>query len=145
VYGFGRLFEPFSFENVDPRAQLSICRINPLAQFDLKPGAILFSRRDGIYRSVPVRSASDLAEERQSLIDDTQVGVTLLHQDIILRRRSPLAAGCLLQRRSHEVGAPTSQSRIPSHTIRDARRNCWPRVLGLRRISRVPTTINVTA
>jgi hypothetical protein len=86
VYGYiGRFFEPFSFENVSP---LAAYRLNlPLqpspAQFDLKPerdtqlelgGHIAVGNGDLGFR-VWQKNANNL-------IDDTQVGVTLLHQDI---------------------------------------------------------------
>ena len=86
VYGyFGRLFEPFSFENVDPAAaqQLNLPNQSTLAQFDLKPerdtfleaGAHLPLGTGSLGLRVWQKNATDL-------IDDTQVGVTLLHQDI---------------------------------------------------------------
>jgi len=81
----GRLFEPFSFENVDPRAaQLLNLPLQPaLAQFDLKPerdtmleaGAHLPIGDGSVGLRVWQKNANDL-------IDDTQVGTTLLHQDI---------------------------------------------------------------
>ena len=86
VYGyFGRLFEPFSFENVDPRAAqlLNLPNQPTLAQFDLKP------ERDSLLEAgghIPVGSGSlglrFWQKNAKDLIDDTQVGVTLLHQDI---------------------------------------------------------------
>ncbi len=86
VYGyFGRLFEPFSFENVDPIAaqKLNLPNQPTLAQFDLKPerdtfleaGAHLPLGAGSLGLRVWQKNATDL-------IDDTQVGVTLLHQDI---------------------------------------------------------------
>ena len=86
VYAYiGRFFEPFSFENVDPRAaQLLNLPLQPgLAQFDLKPerdtqlefgGHVPLARGELGFR-VWQKNANDL-------IDDTQVGVTPLHQDI---------------------------------------------------------------
>ena len=86
VYGYvGRFFEPFSFENVSPQAaqQLNLPLQPTEAQFDLKP------ERDTQWEfggHVPVGSG-DLGfrvwqKNANDLIDDTQVGVTLLHQDI---------------------------------------------------------------
>ncbi|MBV8424734.1 MAG: TonB-dependent receptor [Candidatus Eremiobacteraeota bacterium] len=86
IYGYvGRFFEPFSFENVDPHAaQLINLPLQPaLAQFDLLPerdtqiefgGHVPLGKGDLGFR-VWQKNANDL-------IDDTQVGVTLLHQDI---------------------------------------------------------------
>lgn len=81
----GRFFEPFSLENVSPdAAHLLDLPLQPtLAQFDLKPerdtqlelgGHIPLGPGDLGFR-VWQKNANDL-------IDDTQVGVTLLHQDI---------------------------------------------------------------
>jgi hypothetical protein len=82
---YGRFFTPFSFENVSPSAAFLInLPIQPtLAQFDLKP------QRDSVYEiggHLPL-GAGDLGlrvmqKNATDLIDDTQVGVTLLHQDI---------------------------------------------------------------
>lgn len=86
VYAYvGRFFEPFSFENVSPAAaQLLNLPLQPtVAQFDLKPerdtqlelgGHIPLGRGELGFR-VWQKNSNDL-------IDDTQVGVTLLHQDI---------------------------------------------------------------
>jgi hypothetical protein len=86
VYAYiGRFFEPFSLENVSPAAaqQLNLPLQPSLAQFDLKPerdtqlelgGHIPFGSGDLGFR-VWQKNANDL-------LDDTQVGVTLLHQDI---------------------------------------------------------------
>lgn len=81
----GRFFEPFSLENVDPKAaQLLNLPLQPtLAQFDLKPerdtqlelGGHLPLSNGTLGFRVWQKNANDL-------IDDTQVGVTLLHQDI---------------------------------------------------------------
>ena len=86
VYAFyGRFFTPFSFENVSPSAAFTLnLPIQPsLAQFDLKP------QRDSDYEiggHVPV-GPGDLGlrvmqKNATDLIDDTQVGLTNLHQDI---------------------------------------------------------------
>jgi hypothetical protein len=86
IYAYvGRFFEPFSFENVDPHAaQLLNLPLQPtLAQFDLKPerdtqlefGGHVGAGRGELGFRVFQKNANDL-------IDDTQVGVTLLHQDI---------------------------------------------------------------
>lgn len=86
IYAYvGRFFEPFSFENVDPHAaQLLNLPLQPaLAQFDLLPerdtqiefgGHVPLGRGDLGFRAWQ-KNANDL-------IDDTQVGVTGLHQDI---------------------------------------------------------------
>ncbi len=86
VYAYlGRLFEPFSFENVDPHvAQLLNLPLQPtLAQFDLKPERDTFLELGG---HLPVAGGSlglrVWQKNANDLIDDTQVGVTLLHQDI---------------------------------------------------------------
>jgi len=86
IYAYvGRFFEPFSFENVDPHAAqlLNLPLQATLAQFDLKPerdtqlefGGHLPAGRGSLGFRVFQKNANDL-------IDDTQVGVTLLHQDI---------------------------------------------------------------
>lgn len=86
VYAYiGRFFEPFSFENVDPRAaQLLSLPLQPsIAQFDLRPerdtqlefGGHVAVGAGTLGLRVWQKNANDL-------IDDTQVGVTLLHQDI---------------------------------------------------------------
>jgi outer membrane receptor protein involved in Fe transport len=100
VYAYiGRFFEPPSFENVGPQAAYLLnlplqctlpagapatqCLQQPPAQYDLTPerdtdlelgGHIPVGRGDLGFR-VWQKNANDL-------IDDTQVGVTLLHQDI---------------------------------------------------------------
>ncbi len=86
VYGYiGRFFEPFSLENVDPLiGELLNLPLQPtLAQFDLKPerdtqiefgGHVPAGKAEVGFR-VWQKNANDL-------IDDTQVGVTALHQDI---------------------------------------------------------------
>jgi hypothetical protein len=82
---YGRFFTPFSLENVSPAAAytLNLPLQSSVAQFDLKP------QRDSVYEigghfgvghgdlgiRVMQKNATDL-------IDDTQVGVTNLHQDI---------------------------------------------------------------
>ena len=86
VYAFyGRFFTPFSFENVSPEAAyiFNLPLTPTLAQFDLKP------QRDSVYEvggHLPV-GAGDLGlrimqKNATDLIDDTQVGLTQLHQDI---------------------------------------------------------------
>lgn len=81
----GRFFEPFSFENVSPRAAylLNLPLQPALAQFDLKPERDTQLELGG---HIPVGSG-DLGfriwqKNANDLIDDTQVGLTLLHQDI---------------------------------------------------------------
>jgi hypothetical protein len=82
---FGRFFEPFSLENVSPSAAylLNLPLQPTIAQFDLKPERDTQLEFGG---HVPVGSA-DLGfriwqKNANDLIDDTQVGTTLLHQDI---------------------------------------------------------------
>jgi hypothetical protein len=86
VYAYiGRFFEPFSLENVSPIAaqQLNLPLQPTVAQFDLKPERDTQLELGG---HIPVGSG-DLGfrvwqKNANNLIDDTQVGVTLLHQDI---------------------------------------------------------------
>ncbi len=86
VYAYvGRFFEPFSLENVSPdAAQLLNLPLQPTAaQFDLKPERDTQLELGG---HIPLGSG-DLGfrvwqKNANDLIDDTQVGVTLLHQDI---------------------------------------------------------------
>ena len=86
VYAYiGRFFEPFSLENVSPdAAQLLNLPLQPtVAQFDLKPERDTELELGG---HIPV-GRGDLGfrvwqKNANNLIDDTQVGVTLLHQDI---------------------------------------------------------------
>jgi outer membrane receptor protein involved in Fe transport len=86
VYAYlGRFFEPFSFENVSPQAaQLLNLPLQPsLAQFDLKPERDTQLELGGHF---PIGSGElgwrVWQKNANDLIDDTQVGVTLLHQDI---------------------------------------------------------------
>lgn len=81
----GRFFEPFSFENVSPEAAylLNLPLQRTEAQFDLKPERDTQLELGG---HIPV-GPGDLGfriwqKNANDLIDDTQVGVTLLHQDI---------------------------------------------------------------
>ncbi len=86
VYAYvGRFFEPFSLENVSPSAAylLNLPLQPTLAQFDLKPERDTQLELGG---HIPL-GAGDLGfrvwqKNANDLIDDTQVGVTLLHQDI---------------------------------------------------------------
>src|SRR5581483_9715226 len=86
IYGYiGRFFEPFSLENVSPvAAQLLNLPLQPtVARFDLKPERDTQLELGG---HIPL-GAGDLGfrvwqKNANNLIDDTQVGVTLLHQDI---------------------------------------------------------------
>jgi hypothetical protein len=86
LYGYvGRFFEPFSFENVSPEAAylLNLPLQRAQAQFDLKPERDTQLELGG---HIPVGSG-DLGfrvwqKNANDLIDDTEVGVTLLHQDI---------------------------------------------------------------
>lgn len=86
VYAYyGRFFTPFSLENVSPLAAytLNLPLQTSVAQFDLEPqrdsvyelGAHLALGRGDLGLRVMQKNATDL-------IDDTQVGVTNLHQDI---------------------------------------------------------------
>jgi len=86
VYAYyGRFFTPFSFENVDPAAAqlLNLPNQPTRAHFDLRPerdsllelGGHVPLGRGSLGLRVWQKNATDL-------IDDTQVGVTLLHQDI---------------------------------------------------------------
>ncbi len=82
---YGRFFTPFSLENVSPAAAytLNLPLQTAVAQFDLKP------QRDSVYEiggHLPL-GRGDLGlrvmqKNATDLIDDTQVGVTNLHQDI---------------------------------------------------------------
>ncbi len=86
IYAYiGRFFEPFSFENVDPKAAelLNFPLQSTVAQFDLKPERDTQLEFGG---RAPL-GAGDLGfrvwqKNANDLIDDTQVGVTALHQDI---------------------------------------------------------------
>ena len=86
IYAYvGRFFEPFSLENVSPSAAylLNLPLQPAVAQFDLKPERDTQLEFGG---HIPVGSG-DLGfrvwqKNANDLIDDTQVGVTLLHQDI---------------------------------------------------------------
>jgi len=86
LYGYvGRFFEPFSLENVSPHAAylLNLPLQPAVAQFDLKPERDTQLEVGG---HIPLGSG-DLGfriwqKNANDLIDDTQVGVTLLHQDI---------------------------------------------------------------
>jgi len=86
VYAFyGRFFTPFSLENVSPAAAytLNLPLQASVAQFDLRP------QRDSVYEigghfglgrgDLGIRI---MQKDATDLIDDTQVGVTPLHQDI---------------------------------------------------------------
>jgi hypothetical protein len=82
---FGRFFTPFSLENVSPLAAytLNLPLQTTIAQFDLKP------QRDSVYEigGHVALGRGDLGvrvmqKNATDLIDDTQVGVTNLHQDI---------------------------------------------------------------
>jgi hypothetical protein len=86
---YGRFFTPFSFENVSPSAaQILNMPLQPtIVQFDLKP------QRDSDYElgaHLPLGNADIglriMQKNATDLIDDTQVGVTLLHQDINFQR-----------------------------------------------------------
>jgi hypothetical protein len=82
---YGRFFTPFSFENVSPSAAFLLnlpLQLAPAA-FDLKP------QRDSDYEiggHLPIGDGDlglrVMQKNATDLIDDTQVGVTNLHQDI---------------------------------------------------------------
>jgi hypothetical protein len=82
---YGRFFTPFSLENVSPAAAytLNLPLQASVAQFDLRPqrdsvyeiGAHIGLGRGDLGLRIMQKNATDL-------IDDTQVGVTALHQDI---------------------------------------------------------------
>jgi hypothetical protein len=86
VYAYyGRFFTPFSFENVSPVAaqMLNLPLQQSVAAFDLKP------QRDSVYEiggHLPFGPGDIglrvMQKNATDLIDDTQVGVTNLHQDI---------------------------------------------------------------
>ena len=86
IYAYiGRFFEPFSFENVDPRAaQLLNLPLQPTeAQFDLKPERDTQLEFGGHVPAGPGELGFRIWQKNaNNLIDDTQVGVTALHQDI---------------------------------------------------------------
>jgi hypothetical protein len=82
---YGRFFTPFSFENVSPQAAYLLdLPLQPApAAFDLKP------QRDSDYEiggHLPLAGGElglrVMQKDATDLIDDTQVGVTNLHQDI---------------------------------------------------------------
>jgi outer membrane receptor protein involved in Fe transport len=86
IYAYiGRFFEPFSFENVSPdAAYLLNLPLQPTpAQFDLQPERDTQLEFGG---HLPVGPGSlgfrVWQKNANNLIDDTQVGVTALHQDI---------------------------------------------------------------
>jgi hypothetical protein len=97
----GRFFTPFSFENVSPTAaRLLNLPLQPtVAQFDLKP------ERDTdieIGGHLPVGSGElglrVMQKLATDLIDDTQVGVTALHQDINYARGDISVQSAVYQR-----------------------------------------------
>ncbi len=82
---YGRFFTPFSLENVSPNAAhlLNLPNQPTVAQFDLRP------QRDSDYEiggHLPLGAGQlgvrVMQKNATDLIDDTQVGVTALHQDI---------------------------------------------------------------
>jgi len=81
----GRFFTPFSLENVSPGAAqlLNLPNQPAVAQFDLRPQRDTDVEIGGHLRlgagELGLRVAQKIAVD---LIDDTQVGVTALHQDI---------------------------------------------------------------
>jgi outer membrane receptor protein involved in Fe transport len=86
IYAYvGRFFEPFSFENVDPHAaQLLNLPLQPTeAQFDLKPERDTQLEFGGhVPAGIGELGFRIWQKNANNLIDDTQVGVTALHQDI---------------------------------------------------------------
>lgn len=89
VYAYvGRFFEPFSFENVSPSAAalLNLPLQRTPAQFDLKPERDTQLELGGHFPLGPGELGLRVWQKNANdLIDDTQVGVTLLHQDINYR------------------------------------------------------------
>jgi hypothetical protein len=80
---FGRLFVPFSFENVNPVTAAALYYAPPPNTFDLKP------QRDSLYElgaHLPLGPAElgvrVMHKVSTNWLDDTQVGATNLHQDI---------------------------------------------------------------
>jgi hypothetical protein len=86
VYAYyGRFFTPFSLENVSPSAAhlLNLPNQPAIAAFDLRP------QRDSVYEvggnvllGAGRLGVRIMQKNATDLIDDTQVGVTSLHQDI---------------------------------------------------------------
>ena len=82
---FGRFFTPFSFENVSPEAAhlLNLPLQPTVAQFDLRPERDTDVELGGHLRlgsgTLGLRLMQKIAVD---VLDDTQVGVTALHQDI---------------------------------------------------------------
>ena len=148
VYGYiGRFFEPFSFENVSPEAAyvLNLPLQRTEAQFDLKPERDTQLELGG---HIPVGSG-DLGfrvwqKNANDLIDDTQVGVTLLHQDInyVLGRLSQEALNYVqplsLNSRAYFTSLTSSRSTAA------AKRNCWRHASGSPPALRPPTTSSAT-
>ena len=82
---FGRFFTPFSLENVSPSAAylLNLPNESSPAGFDLRP------QRDSVFEvgahlpiGIGTLGLRAMQKDAIDLIDDTQVGVTALHQDI---------------------------------------------------------------
>jgi TonB dependent receptor/Carboxypeptidase regulatory-like domain len=86
VYAYiGRFFEPFSLENVSPAAAalLNLPLQRTAAQFDLKPERDTQLEFGGHVALGPGELGFRVWQKNANdLIDDTQVGTTLLHQDI---------------------------------------------------------------
>jgi spore coat protein U-like protein len=86
IYAYvGRFFEPFSFENVDPHAAqlLNLPLQATEAQFDLKPERDTQLEFGGhVPAGLGEVGFRIWQKNANNLIDDTQVGVTALHQDI---------------------------------------------------------------
>jgi hypothetical protein len=86
IYAYiGRFFEPFSFENVDPRAAqlLNLPLQANVAQFDLKPERDTQIEFGGhVPTGIGELGFRIWQKNANNLIDDAQVGVTALHQDI---------------------------------------------------------------
>jgi len=107
IYAYlGRFFEPFSFENVSPSAAqlLNLPLQQSVAAFDLKPERDTQLEFGG---HVPIGTGSlgfrVWQKNANDLIDDTEVGVTLLHQDInyTLGRLSQEAVDYVLPLQNH--------------------------------------------
>ena len=80
---YGRLFTPFSFENISPAGVLNTS-INQTPAFDLKPERASLYEFGGVFPLGAQASASwRMAHKRLvDVLDDAQLGATNLHQDI---------------------------------------------------------------
>jgi hypothetical protein len=83
VYAYyGRLFTPFSFENISPSVA---AQVNPSSGlgFDLKPARESLYEIGGAFPLGPAHASWKIAHKSLvNVIDDAQVGATNIHQDI---------------------------------------------------------------